>query len=194
MPRLGTFPLRNVFVIGTLVSAFLASSVAHAQFEVNKLSGKKFAEVKKVLGEPISTKGKPIIFSRFKSTGDAVDTIVWYFWDTGEVGKVAVQIPAKPGETYKDAREVLKRYKLDIGPNPHIYVGTKLPSRAMVSQGNVPGMPWKHVYISFKVAQTYKPETMKYCKEHHLNPTKTFFWTVMVRNASAKHWKHLKKD
>jgi len=193
MPRARSSWLRNSFVIGTVAMA-LIPTLASAHFEVNKLSGKKFGDVKKILGTPLVTSGKPITFSRFKTTG-AVDTRVWYFYNTGEVGKVEVEIPAKPGETYKDAAEVLKRYKLSQGSHIKVYVGTKLPSRAQVSMGKVPGMPWLHVYISYKVAQHYKPETMKYCKEHKLDPAKTFFWTVMVRN--APHWKMafgLKKD
>jgi hypothetical protein len=173
-------------VFATIATALIAPVSARAQFEVNKLSGKKFEDVKRMLGNPLVTAGNPITFSRFKTSG-AVDTRVWYYWKTGEVGKVEVQIPAKPGETAADAPKILKRYKLSQGSNIKVYVGTKLPSLAQVSMGKVPGMPWLHVYISFKVAQHYKPETMKYCKEHNLDPTKTFFWTVMVRN--APHWK-----
>jgi hypothetical protein len=177
--------LRQILVVGAVAFA----AVAHAQFDVNTLSGKKFGDVKKILGTPLETTGQPITYSRFKTSG-AIDTMVWYSYNEdmgGTVGKVMVYIPAKPGETAADAPKVLKRYKLSQGSNIKVYVGTKLPSKAMVSVGEVPGIPWKRVYISFKVAQTYKPETMKYCKEHKLDPTKTFFWTVMVRN--AKHWK-----
>jgi hypothetical protein len=177
---------RILLVFGVLALACFAPVPAKAQFDVNKLAGKKFGDVKKMLGTPLTTAGKPITFSRFKTSG-AIDTAVWYMADTGEVGKVEMQIPARPGETADDAAEVLKRYRLSQGSHIKVYVGTKLPSKAQVSVGNVPGMPWKRVYISFKVAQHYKPETMKYCKEHKLDPTKTFFWTVMVRN--AKHWK-----
>ena len=161
-------------------------SFANAQFEVNKLFGKKYKDVVKMLGNPVETSGNPINYSRFRTSG-AVDTIVWYFWDTGQVMRVQIYIPAKPGETANDAREILKRYKLDIGPNPKVYPGARWPSMAEVSQGKVPGMPWRHVYVNFKCAETWKPETLKYCKERHLKPTDTFFWTVMVRNGD--HWK-----
>ena len=193
MPHTRHFRPHNLLMFGVLAIACIPA-LANAQFEVNKLFGKKFGDVKKILGTPIETSGKPILFSRFKTSG-AVDTIVWYFYNTGEVQRVQIYIPAKPGETAANARDVLKRYKLDIGPNPKVYVGTKLPSLAEVSQGKVPGMPWRHVYVNFKCAETWKPETMKYCKEHHLKPTDTFFWTVMVRNGD--HWKkalHLKPD
>ena len=178
-----------MIVVACMTLASAVPGLAHAQFDMNKLSGKKFEDVKKILGTPILVSGNPVTYSRFKTSG-AIDTMVWYSYNEGmggAVGKVMVYIPAKPGETAFDAPKILKRYNLTQGSNIKIYVGTKLPSRAMVSVGKVPGMPWKRVYISYKVAQTYKPETMKYCKEHHLDPTQTFFWTVMVRN--AKHWK-----
>ena len=178
--------LRQTIVAGAMAFAIVVPAAAHAQFDVNLLSGKKFNDVKKILGTPLKTAGSPITFSRFKTNG-AVDTKVWYSHETGEVGKVQMDILAKPGETAADACKVLKRYQLSIGSNPKIYTGTKAPCLAMVSSQPVAGMPWKKVYISLKVAQTYKPETVKYCKEHNLDPNKTYFWMVMVRN--AKHWK-----
>jgi len=193
MPDTRSSLRRVLLALGVMAIAWIPS-LASAQFPVNKLFGMNFSEVKKMLGPPIMTSGKPINYARFKTSG-AVDTLVWFFYNKDEVMRVQIYIPAKPGESAKDARAVLKRYGLDLGKNPKVYVGTKLPSIAEVSQGKVPGMPWRHVYVNFKVAQTFKPETMKYCKDRHLNPAKTFFWTVMVRNGD--HWKKalgLKKD
>src|SRR5689334_7927721 len=93
---------RSLLVFGVVAFGCLPG-LANAQFEVNKLFGKKFNDVKKILGTPLATSGNPILFSRFKTAG-AIDTIVWYFYNTGYVQRVQLYIPAKPGETADDAR------------------------------------------------------------------------------------------
>lgn len=165
-----------MLALGAMAIAGLTPMLAHAQFQLNKLYGKNFTEVSKMLGTPVEkTHGTPITYSRFKTPG-AVDTIVWYFWNTGKVGKVQIQMLAKPGET---EAEILKRYGISLGPNPRSFE-VKAPAFEHVSVGAVPGMPWTKIFISYMYILPFQKEAMKYCKDNHLDPGKTYFWTIQV--------------
>jgi hypothetical protein len=156
--------------------AMLTPVVAHAQVDVNKLFGKTHAQVMQMYGKPLETAGSPINYARFKTPG-AIETMVWYGFDTGIVGKAQFQMLAKPGETKE---QILKRYHLDLGSNLKTFQ-MKPPAFAFASNGQVPGEPWSKMFISYLYAVPYKPELMKYCKDHNLNPAKTWFWTIQVQ-------------
>jgi hypothetical protein len=172
---------KRMLTLGVLAIASLTPVLAHAQFQINKLYGRSYPEVAKMLGKPVEvTKGTPIIYSRFNTPG-AVDTIVWYFWNTGQVAKVQALVLAKPGEGAADCEKVLKRYGLSIGPNPRAYQVVP-PGRSIVSVGAVPGMPWTKVAVSYEYVIPFQQSLMKYCRDHHLDSTKTFFYTIQVSN------------
>ena len=180
MPYTQSSTPRRMLAFAALGVVGLMPVLAQAQFNVNSLYGKKFADVKKLLGAPVESSGSPIVnFSRFKTPG-SIDTIVWYFANTGEVAKVQIVIVPKPGETSADAEKVLKRYGLAIGPNPRVFPGVKPPAKSMVSNGAVPGMPWTKIFISYLNAMSFKPSTVQYIKQHHLTPGQAFFWTIQV--------------
>jgi len=167
-----------MLALGVMAVMGLTPVLAHAQFQVNGLYGKTFPEVSKMLGQPVEkSPTPPVTYSRFKTPG-ALDTIVWYNFDSGLVGKVQIQILPKPGDT---PDSVLKRYGLSVGSNPHTF-DLKKPAQAMSSNGAVPGMPWSKIYISYINAMSFKTELVAYCKEHHLDPSKTYFWTIQVTN------------
>ena len=170
--------LRRALALGAMAVVALTPVLAQAQFKVNDLYGKTFPQVSKMLGKPVETQGDPLTYSRFKTPG-ALDTIVWYFYNTGQVGKAQIQILAKPGET---ADQILKRYGLAIGSNPHVFPGVKPPAKSMVSNGAVAGMPWTKVFISYMYAMPFKQELVNYCRQNHLDPAKTYFWTIQVSN------------
>lgn len=175
---------KRVLALGALAIAGVMPTLAHAQFEVNKIHGKKFADVQKMLGpakEKGSMPGSSIVnYSRFNTPG-AVETIVWYFWDTGQVGKAQVWVQAKPGETAADYDKVLKRYGLTMGPNPKSYQ-LKKPCAFLASNGAIPGSPWTRVSIGYNYVIPFQKTLTDYCKAHHLDPTNTYFWTIQVSN------------
>jgi hypothetical protein len=183
MPYTKYSPLRTMLAGGALAIAVAAPSLAQAQFDVNKLYGKTFPEVVKMLGKEnlVRTDGKPINYSKFKTKG-SINTLVYYFPQTGKVGRVQIEIPAAPGETAADAEKVLKRYNLAIGKDPHEFPGVKPPGRSISSVGKVPGVPWTKVFISYLYAMDFKPETVAHIKKNKLDRNKTYFWTILLQN------------
>ncbi len=180
--------IKRVLAVGALAVAGVMPTLAHAQFNVNSLYGKKFPEVQKMLGKAVQTssmQGSSIVnYSRFNTPG-AIDTIVWYFFDTAQVAKAQILVLAKPGETGADANKVLKRYGLSIGPNPKSIM-VKPPVTSLVSNGAIPGMPWTKVAIGYSYVIPFQKSLVDYCKAHHLDQNKTFFWTIQVSTRKQK--------
>ena len=169
---------KGIVALGAVAVAGLTPVLAQAQFQVNKLYGKTFPEVTQMFGKPLeATTGGPVTYSRFKTAG-AVDTIVWYFPNTGRVGKVQITVLAKPGQT---EQQVLKSYGLSLGANPMAF-HLKPPATARASVGAVPGMPWTKVFIGHMYVVPSQKGAVQYCKEHHLDPYSTYFWMVQVSN------------
>ena len=168
-----------MLAFGVLATVGLTPMLAHAQFQVNNLFGKTFPQVTKMLGTPLEkTNGTPITYSRFTTPG-ALDTIVWYQFATGLVGKVQVFVLAKPGESAADSAKVLKRYGLAIGADPHVFQ-LRPPEMSMASNGSVPGLPWMKVAVSYSMVPSFNKALVTYCHDHHLSPTKTYIWTLQV--------------
>jgi len=175
MPYTQIQRLRRVVTLGTLALVGLTPMMAQAQFKVNNLFGKTFPEVSKMLGKPLTTAGNPTNYSRFQTPG-AVNTTVWYFFDTGTVSKILVEILGKPGDT---EAQILKKYGLSVGANPRTFQ-VKPPGVEHASIGAVPGMPWTKIFIGYMYVMPFQTEATKYCKEHHLDPGSTYFWNIQV--------------
>jgi hypothetical protein len=174
---------RNRFALlfASLSLALLVPVHASAQgFDLVKVSRKSFPEVNAMLGKPIEATGSPITYARYNTAG-AIDTIVWYKWNTGQAMKSQVVVLAKPGETYQ---EILKRYHLSLGPNPKDQL-LKKPMFAFHNSGPVAGVPWMNVLISYTNVMPFQTGSVKYCKDHGLNPSKTMCWTLQVRNSGG---------
>jgi len=162
-------------LVGGLIAAALGPISAQAQVNINSLFGKSHPEVVKVLGTPTMTAGSPTNYARFTTSG-AVDTQVWYFWNTGKVKSVRFDILATPGDS---TNAVLKRYHVSIGSNPK-KVQVKAPAMTASNNGPVPGIPWTNVTVSYMNGMSFEPGEVEYCKKHNLNLSKTWFYTVLV--------------
>lgn len=148
---------------------------AHAQLKVNDLYGQNLAAVNKLLGKPVEVDGTPINYAHYKNP-NFISAQVWFNFRSGIVAKAQFATLAKPGET---TDSVLKRYGLSVGANPKNNQVVK-PAISMVNSAPVPGMPWTRVFISYMYAMPFKEDLVKYCKDRHLDPNKTWFWTIQV--------------
>jgi hypothetical protein len=163
----------------TLCLLALAPLSAFAQFDINKLYGKNHAQVVKMLGKPLETAGKPINYATFKMPGTIYAT-VWYFWDTGIVGKVQVGSLA----TDQDYEKHLKKFGLSVGSNPRHFKVVP-PAISLRNSNAVVGIPWSTVFVSYLYALPFKKELLDYCKKKGLEPTKTWFWTIQTTSRKS---------
>ncbi len=178
MSYVHSFRTRFALLLAATTLALLIPRHANAQFDVNQLAGKTHAQVVKMLGPAVQASGTPVInYARFKTAG-AIDTIVWYRFDTGIVSKAQVLVRAQTGETYQ---QMLKRYHLTVGASPSFYNLAK-PNLGVHNSGPIPGSPWRDVLIGYLYVVPWQTSLRAYCKANHLVPTSTYFWTIQVQN------------
>jgi hypothetical protein len=180
--------LRMATLSAFALIALGASSPANAQkviFDVNKLYGKSYAEVEKMLGKPYKSFGNPKDYGIWKVPG-LTFLSVWWRNDTHVLKQVQLQMQGPGG----DPEAFAKKLGVTIGPDPLKY-SRALPSLAVVSRNLPPSVMWGKVYVGYNYPMPYQQDLIDYCKKKGIKPNSTYFWTMQlapkrVRNASRQ--------
>jgi hypothetical protein len=178
IPMLRTPLLCRIATLSALaVIALSASSQANAQkviFDVNKLYGKSYAEVEKMLGKPMKSYGSPKDYGIWKVPGLTLLS-VWWRSDTHLLKQVQIQLEAPQGEP----ESIAKKLGVTIGPDPLKFT-RGAPSLAVTSRNLPANMKWGKVYVGYTYPMPYQADLIEYCKKKGLKPNSTYFWTLQV--------------
>lgn len=169
-----------VLTAAALALSLITASQASAQgYDANKLAGKSFPEVNKLLGKPViassASASKDIIYATYKTPGTLVTRVVFAI-QTGKVKQVQIIVLGHS----EQPEDVLKRFKLTLGVNPEKNPRKMPPALGLTSTSLPPSSPWQTVHVGYGLGMAYQQEITDYLKQQRLPYASTYFWTIML--------------
>lgn len=170
----------SALILGALALTLLTASRASAQgYDANKLAGKTFPEINKMLGKPAKASrdstGKEIIYATYKTPGTVITRVI-FAMQTKRVKQVQILIVGHS----EQPEEIVKRFKLTLGSNPEKNPRKAPPVIGITGANQPPESPWQVVHVGYGLAMTFQDELMQYLKDKHLPYGSTYFWTLQL--------------